>query len=212
MARCELCRLRYDTDSPEDQARHRRVHDALLRGLRYRLALSDRVICEKDGTRVAVVTRESPVTQRRRAVLAFRLASREMRYSGSGYTKREPKEQDSHAFLLYRGGRLIGLFILAHRDRWTDAAWNEEEPNGTAEVSGWTACRNRNSGGGPLWSVDFMWIARNRRRRGYGRLLLECAGRFLGTPPEEFGWLPPFTSLGKSFIRHVHPEGFRAAR
>ncbi len=212
MPRCELCRLRYDAASTEDRARHGRVHDALLRGLRYRPARSDRVVCEQDGTRVAVVARESPVAQRRRAVRTFQLASREMRYTGSGYTKREPKEQNSHAFLLYRRGRLIGLFILARRGRWTEAAWNDEKPNGIAEVSGWTACRNRIPEGGPLWSVDFMWIARDRRRQGYGRLLLECAGRFLGTPPEEFGWLPPFTPFGKAFIRHVQPEEFRAAK
>ena len=212
MPRCTLCRLRYDAASPEDRARHGRVHDALLRGLRYRPAQSDRVVCEQDGMRLAVVTGESPVAQRRRAVLAFRLASREMRYSGSGYTKREPKEQDSHAFLLYRKGRLIGLFILARRDRWTDAAWNDEEPNGIAEKSGWAACRKSIPEGGPLWSVDFMWIARDRRRQGYGKLLLEGAGCFLGARPEEFGWLPPFTPFGKAFIRHVQPEEFRAAK
>jgi hypothetical protein len=204
--------MRYDDASPEDRARHGRVHDALLRGLRYRPARSDRVVCEQGGTRVAVVTGESPVPQRRRAVLAFRLASREMRYSGSGYTKREPKEEDSHAFLLYRGERLVGLFILARRGRWTRAAWNDEDPNGIAEMSGWTVCRERVPDGEPLWSVDFMWIARNRRRQGYGRLLLECAGRFLGTPPGEFGWLPPFTPFGKAFIRHVQPEDFLATK
>lgn len=210
MARCELCRLRYNPQSPADRSRHRRVHDALVNGLPYRPARSDRVISERGGTRVAVVTRDSPFAQRRRAVSAFRAASREMRYTGSGYTKREPKENDSHAFLLYRGNRLIGLFILARRPRWAEGVWNDEEPNGVTEVSGWDM-RKREQGGGPLWSVDFMWIARKHRRRGFGKLLLQCAARFLGTTVEEFAWLPPFTPFGKAFIRHVRPEAFEVA-
>ena len=211
MARCEICRLRYDPDSPADRSRHRRVHDALLNGLPYRPARSDRVICEEEGSRVSVVTRDSPVAQRRRAVLAFRTAAREMRYSGSGYTKREPRETDFHAFLLYRGNRLVGLFLLARRSQWVEGVWNEEEPNGLAEVSGWDVQR-REQQDGPLWSVDFMWIARKHRRQGYGHLLIQCAGRLLGTPVDQFAWLPPFTPFGKEFIRHVRPTAFRAAK
>ncbi|MBI5016624.1 MAG: hypothetical protein HZB55_14175 [Deltaproteobacteria bacterium] len=211
MARCELCRLRYDPESSASRSLHRRVHDASLNGLRYPHARSDRVIAERDGSRVAVVPREAPLAQRRRAVAAFRAASREMRYSGSGYTEREPKELDSHAFLLYRGPRLIGLFILARRTRWAEGVWNDEEPNGVADVSGW-AVRKREQEDGTLWSVDFMWIARNHRRQGFGRVLLQCAAGFLATAPEEFAWLPPFTRFGKAFIRHVRPTSFRAAK
>jgi GNAT superfamily N-acetyltransferase len=211
MPRCELCRLRYDAESPADRSRHRRVHDALLNGLRYSPTRSDRVISEQDGARFVVVTRDSPIAQRRRAVSVFRVASREMRYSGSGYTKREPKEDDSHAFLLYRGNRLTGLFILARRRGWVEGAWNEQEPNGVAEVSGWDV-RERDQGAVSLWSVDFMWIARKYRRQGVGSLLLRCAAGFLGATSEEIAWLPPFTPLGKAFIRHVQPKAFRAAR
>jgi GNAT superfamily N-acetyltransferase len=211
MARCELCRLRYDPNSPEDCSRHRRVHDASLNGLRYRQTPSDRVIAEKDGWRLSVVARESPFAQRRRAVTAFRMASREMGYSGSGYAKREPKEDDTHAFLLYRGSRLIGLFILAHRARWVEGRWNEEEPTGGSEVSGWDV-RTRVRGVEPVWSVDFMWVARKYRRQGQGKLLLQGAADFLGTTVEQFAWLPPFTPFGKAFIRHVQPKEFRAAK
>jgi GNAT superfamily N-acetyltransferase len=211
MARCELCRLRFDPNSPEDCARHRRVHDVAVNGLRYRQTPSDRIIAEEDGWRVAVVSRESPFAQRRRAVRAFRIASREMGYSGAGYAKREPKEDDTHAFLLYRGSRLIGIFLLAYRTRWVEGAWNEEEPRGDAEVSGWSVPK-RGRGAEPLWSVDFMWIARKHRRQGYGRLLLQRAAHFLGTTVEQFAWLPPFTPFGKAFIRHVRPREFRAAQ
>jgi hypothetical protein len=134
-----------------------------------------------------------------------------MRYSGSGYTKREPKKHDSHAFLLWQGGRLIGLFVLARRPRWVNAAWNQEEPNGVAEVSGWDV-RKGERDSGPLWSLDFMWIVRKHRRQALGRLLLQCAAQFLGITVEELAWLPPFTPAGKAFIRHVQPEMFRAAR
>ncbi|MBI5442859.1 MAG: GNAT family N-acetyltransferase [Deltaproteobacteria bacterium] len=209
MARCELCRLRYDPNSPADRLRHRRMHEALLNGLPYRPARSDRVVFEEDGARVAVVTPESPFAQRRRAVTAFRLASREMRYSGAGYSKREPKEDESHAFLLYRGGRLIGVFILARWTRWVEGAWNQEDPNGVADVSGWEVLR-RQAKGEPVWSVDFMWVARNYRRQGWGKLLLDAAARLLGTPVDEFAWGPPFTPVGKAFIRRVRPGSFRA--
>lgn len=211
MARCELCRLRYNPNSPEDCARHRRAHDVLLNGLRYRQTPSDRLIAEQDGWRIAVVNHDSAFAQRRRAVLAFRLASREMGYSGAGFAKREPKEDHTHAFLLYRGSRLIGLFLLAQRARWVEGAWNEEEPKGFSEVSGWDI-RKRERGSEPLWSVDFMWIARKHRREGYGKLLLQRAARFLETTVEQFAWLPPFTPFGKAFIRHVRPKEFRAAQ
>lgn len=211
MARCELCHLRYDPNSPEDCARHRSVHDVLLNGLRYRRTPSDRVIAEPEGWRVTVVDRDSPFAQRRRAVLAFRAASREMGYSGGGYTKREPKDHDTHAFLLYRGSRLIGLFLFAQRGRWVEAEWNGEEPRGGIEVSGWDV-RARARGVDPVWAVDFMWIARKHRRKGCGKLLLRHAAQFLGTTVEQFAWLPPFTPFGKAFIRHVRPTEFRAAR
>ncbi|NTU59689.1 MAG: hypothetical protein HGA98_01370 [Deltaproteobacteria bacterium] len=211
MPRCDVCRLRYDLKSPESVARHLRVHDALVNGFRYGAARSDRIVWAEGGLRIALVTGDSPVPQRRRAVSAFRVASREMGYSGSGYAKREPEEDEAHAFLLYRAGRMIGLFLLARRERWMEGAWNDEEPNGVAEVSGWRADR-RERGETPLWSLDFMWIARKYRRQGYGRIVIGAAARTLGTTPEGLAWLPPFTPNGKAFIRHIQPVAFRAAQ
>lgn len=211
MPRCEICRLRYDAKSPEDVLRHRRVHDALLNGFRLVPMRSERVVLEQEGLRIALVTGDSPFSQRRRAVRAFRIASREMGYSGSGFAKSEPEESETHSFLLYRGSRLIGLFLLARRGRWVEGEWNDDEPNGIAEVSGWEI-RKRERGTTPLWSLDFMWIARKYRRQGYGRIAIHCAARTLGTTAEELSWLPPFTSFGKAFIRHIQPVAFRAAQ
>jgi GNAT superfamily N-acetyltransferase len=211
MALCTLCRLRYDANSPADAKRHQRVHEWTLSGLPYKPIQSDRVVLEEEKARVTVVTRESPLPQRHRAVRAFRLASREMGYTGSGYSVNEPPETDSHAFLLYTRGRLVGLFILARRTRWVEGVWNQEEPNSISDLSGWEL-QSRPRQSEPVWSVDFLWVVPTLRRQGYGRVVLRAAAAFLATPEDQFAWLPPFTPVGKKFIRQVRPQTFRAAK
>lgn len=210
MARCPRCRLRYNPSSPADQARHRRVHDWTLNGLRCRPSRSERVVLAEKDDRIAVVTADSSLPQRKRAVWIFRLASREMGYTGYGYSLAEPAEHESHAFLLYRAQRLSGLFLFARRP-WVWGEWTEEEPNGLADNSGWVR-RSRYPEPEPAWSVDFFWIAPNQRKRGMAAIVLGAAADCLGEAPEAFSWLPPFTALGKPFIRRLHPGLFKVAR
>ncbi|WP_025323595.1 GNAT family N-acetyltransferase [Deferrisoma camini] len=210
MARCRVCHTRYDPDDPADAARHRRLHDRVTRGLPRRPLAGERVLWQGDGLRVTVVVPAAPRAQRRRVEEIARIGAREMGYTGSPYSLREPPELRTHGFLGYRGARLAGVFLLAHRRVEAVAEWVEgEEPDGVAPRKGW---RVREPGEGTAWSVDFLWVAPRYRRTGLGRRILTEAARYLGVPLPDLAWYPPFTAVGRRFIPAVSGPTFRVAR
>jgi hypothetical protein len=194
---CE-CGLAYSPLSPRDRAQHRRWHDEFVNGAHARPLADDEVVVASGELRIVLVRPDSSFWQRSRIEKIGRRANRDTRYDFPVYSawNEANHKLELHAFAAYLDDRGIALLLLGRRSTIWTAGWRngrvvilEPEP---AKVFRWT--------------VGFVWVLPQFRRRGFATGLLQEASRFAEVPLEELAWFAPFSDEGALLVRHWCPE------
>ena len=201
---CKVCGMGYVPEIPDDSREHRKYHDAVVNGLRVCPLKNDVTIWSQGDVRITVAKQLSPLAQRRRVEKVARLANRETHYNFGLYCAGEPaNELDTHAFVLYKGKRAVGLLLADKRDRVWKAYWADwgigKKPE---EVTG----------SSPIWSIGFVWVIKHLRRQELATTIVNEAVTYLGCSCETVGWYTPFTELGEHLVRSCCPDMFYIAK
>jgi GNAT superfamily N-acetyltransferase len=196
---CEECGLSY-TRSPSDRRIHRRYHGDTIYGVKARLTNHDRIIWRDEGRLVSVVDSSSPMERKKYAEKVAVVAKRGTPFDFPAYIAGEgPDRYDTHAFMLDRDGRTIGLLVAGKGTHIWPCTWAQydqgEQPMRLTDVP-------------EMWSLYYVWIAPAHRREGLAQLLFGQAACFLGILPDQFGCCPPFTELGETWARRTWPVSF----
>lgn len=198
------CGLLFAPDVPEDVRLHRREHDEWLHGVRSRRRGWQRVGETGNGQEGYVLTDvgpRSPLAQRRVAEKVGRWGNRETRYDFGVYhaESRRIRDAEVHALLVWRDDRAVGILILDRRDQEAFFRWEELRPGQPLRLT--PAVPKR-------WTVAFMWVHRDHRRKGVGSALLFAAARVAGVRVADLGWVVPFSDPGEAPARQHCPDGF----
>ena len=168
------CGLLFAPDVLEDVRLHRREHDEWLHGVRSRIRGWQHVGETGDGQEGDYVLTDvgprSPLAQRQVAEKVGRWGNRETRYDFGVYhaESRQIRDAEVHALMAWRGDRAVGVLILDQEDEEAFVRWEELRPGQPLRLT--PAVPKR-------WTVAFMWVHRDHRRRGVASALLSAAAR-----------------------------------
>ena len=185
-------------------------HDEYLLGVRLRRLDAFKHVGMIDDANVLLVRPDSRRFARLRAERVSRRAIEEPVDAG-GYDKPTfyaeneysiVPEFASHALLLSRHGRGIGLLVMERRVPRGRYRWDAN-----AERYALTSEETR----GTTWAVVHVWLLPSARGRGFATRLVEMGLQGFAVEPGEEAWLTPFTEGGFSLFRRIAPAGFWAA-
>ncbi len=149
------------------------------------------------NVRLIVVNGQSSYDCQRVAHDLAVLAKRDMGLVYTAWARAESAGQDEpHAFVLAKDGRAIGMIVVRRRRHWEETSWDER-------LDAVRPSRHEEQ----RWSTEIIWIARNHRGKGYGRLLINMALYHLETKGPDMAWTLPFSSGGARLIRSVTGDG-----
>jgi hypothetical protein len=138
---------------------------------------------DEGGIQVLVVRPNSPIDQRRKATKVASVANWEVQADFGLY---EPNGADrivhkKHVLLACNGNRAVGFLMFR-------------------------ICGERER-----WTVFYIWVAKNHRRRGIGSMLIGVAAKLIGVPVSDLAFFGPFSESGAALLEAVAPnaDGFR---
>ena len=107
----------YAPGSPDDEKEHRKYHDRVTNGLQAPQIKSDRVVWQKDDSRITVVNYFSPFAQKKRAEAVGIIAHKDTPFEFLPYHHKELLDKRNvHLFLFYKKNRIIGLLLIERRE------------------------------------------------------------------------------------------------
>jgi len=190
----------YVPELPDNVLEHERYHDKIVNGLPSVPLKSDCVIYSQDDKRITVVSQSSPQEQRNRAEEVGLYARKDTPY---GAEQLFDDEMEVRVFLLHKEDRIIGLLLMDKCNHVWRASWVEVDAGKKPkEISHHP----------PIWTVCFIWILKQHRRRHLAKMLLNKALTYLGYRPDQIGWYTPFTDHGKAFVRSFCTDEFYIAK
>ena len=200
---CPDCGMGYCPDAPADRKEHSDYHDKVVHGLRIRPATSDQVIAAQSDCQILLVTQRSKLIQRDRVREIGTLANRETRFDGGvAAGLGAPDASDTHAYVLRRAVRAVGLLMIHRCSKIWRTSWAEYAQGKWKQLPEHP----------PTWSIAYIWIHREHRRRGYASALARTALKDLNCPLEAVGFYPPFTEAGEALARSLCPTTFLIAK
>lgn len=192
---CDICNFRYVPSVPEDVTSHRKRHDETVNGIRAKTAKSDRVIWKEGDYRITELCALDSKVQRYRAQRVATLGKREGGYDFPSFTVYEHfDERGTHVFLLYHKQRIIGFLVFSLRKDLQLLEWS----NGTNKPKDFASNE-------PYWTVDFVWVLRKFRGKGFARKLIQVASDFFENPIDKIAWYPPFSKDGLELAKKLYP-------
>jgi hypothetical protein len=201
--KCTECGLNYVEASEDDRRTHRLYHSGSVDGLKRRPLPSDIVVWTAESKRILVVTRLSNRIQRRRAEDLGLVAQRDIPFSFIMHHADEPL--DERQLLIFIGAesdRLVAYLAFEKREHIGHCTWPQWDAQQVEEIPGHA----------PMWSVGAVWVCHKKRRQGWVRQLLAAATKYVGVPPDEYGWYTPFSESGEAAARAICPQGFFIAK
>lgn len=179
-----------------ERAKHRYYHDSILNGKPVKRTPSDKVVWKGNDTYILAVNSQSPPKQRERAEKVGLIANRETGYDFLPYHARFKYEDNTYAFILVKDSKAIGFIVTC----MPEAVWNSSEEklsSGSHNIA---------------LTICFIWIAKNCRQKGYGKLLVDKALKYQNKTINNVGWYPPLTKLGEKLALNLCPNGLYYAK
>ncbi len=197
--KCELCRMSYVQENPDDVREHEEYHDKVVNGLPVvsAEAESDSVIYLSDSMKIVVVKKSSSAKQQGQAEEVFRLARRDTEYDAEVVFGED--ELCTHVFLLQRQERNIGLLMVEKRDNVSIISWSDINLGKKPE---------RLPSHPPMWSICFIWILKSCRDCDLGKSMIGAALSYLRVDLENIGWYPTFSETGERLVQRCCPDSF----
>ena len=188
---------------PEDEAMHSKFCELIINGPRIGTLEGARVIWAIADEQILLVSDISPEEQRKLAHDVSICANREMNYDGGIYHYYDqPDERQRQIFLYGRASHVVAMCLIERRTTVWRCTWNCNEPTICDELPNKTA----------MWSVSFIWVHKQNRKKGIAYALFNEAKRVLNLSDDDIGWYTPFSEEGKSFVRRLYPTHFFVAK
>jgi hypothetical protein len=161
--------------------------------------MKDELILARSGdVDTLLVDHRSSRALRDRAQRIGSAANRETRFDFGVYHAAEAdaeyRDLDSHAFLLRRANRGIGLLVV----RWRSPTWWYDWhtwPTDTDEKLP------------PRRTVGLVWIHQAHRRHSLAASLVRDGARYLGITVSDLAWEVPMSPSGEALARSLCPSG-----
>ncbi len=147
---------------------------------------------------VRLVDRSVPQSSRYKIADVAMVAQRSMPRYPAGYDG-TVTEDDQRLYVLAAEERAIAFVLTAFATRFWRLSWRVD---GTIELLQNEALLHR----GP--KVGRVWVASEKRCRGFSARLIEVAAQHLGVEVPALGWELPFSPAGMALVRHLLPSTF----
>ena len=148
---------------------------------------------DNDGPQLITVDGASNATLQQIAHGLAMVVKRDMGFAHPAWHRSETTDASQpHAFLLAQDNHAVGLLVSRRRFRWSEADWDANLH--AVPVSPHDESR---------WSADIIWIARDYRGKGYGRLLINLALFHLEAEAQDMAWAMPFSEGGERLLRSL---------
>ena len=195
--------MNYVPGIPENEIEHEAYCDLIVNGPSTQLIDDSHIVWQENEDKIILVTDSSPIGLKKVAGDLSTCANREMHYDGGIYRSCDPPdERQIHLFIYSRADRAIGLLIFELRTSVWRCVWDAANIPKCIESPGHS----------PMWSVGFIWVQRQNRKKGLSKKVLLLAQQIIGLKNGEFGWYTPFTRDGKAFVRKLCPIEFFVAK
>jgi GNAT superfamily N-acetyltransferase len=196
---CEKCGMWYSETNSSDQRQHRLYHDKKVNGFKYNAYKSERRIYQERDLIITAVDMHSNQYEIARALELGIMGHTESRYSSRPFDESELYDQSSKltVFLLHKNKRTIGILVVELEKLKWDMSWTDYNTDQVIET------KKSNQ---IYWSGRFIWIHKQYRRKGYGRLLVKEALQHLGISINEFGYSSHLSKEGILLAQSISPR------
>jgi hypothetical protein len=200
------CDMGFNPEEPANVRFHTKYHDRVVNGIIAPQKKADQIIWEEEPFRVSVVNSLSPFPLRFRAEVVGSCAHTDNTCKSYDFgpfaAEGMPLEKDTHAFLLHKHNRVIGIVTAQKAKHVWKCTWEQYENHQFEELVGYP----------PMWGIAFAWIHRRYRGQGLTRRVIVEAAAFFTTNVEFLGWQTPFTQSAKKMIKRLCPTCFYIAK
>jgi GNAT superfamily N-acetyltransferase len=191
------CGFSYCEDVADDRVQHEQYHDWYLHG--YPFTDLTRVLGSV-GPYQLIDARAGDLPSRRKSFADLAMvACREVPQFKAGYYGQEDEDSvGCRAFAAIHGDRGIALLITQVDIRAWPAIWRGGKVYLTDRVADTTSRH----------VIQRVWVAKEYRRQGIARALVQEGSRVLGQECSALAWEGPFTPMGRELLYSLNPERF----
>lgn len=190
----------YVETSPANVREHKKYHDRVVHGVKYKHYKSERCIYQNEDEKITVIDDKSNKFERANAVEVGILGYQDAGYDMRPFDSDEVFKKDSKVkvFLLHKEGRTIGFLVVEKAELLWSMTWDKypKEPKRVDHTK-------------ILWSGRFIWVHKKYRSSGLAKRLIENALKDLNIKIDDFGYSTQLSEEGRRFAQSISPRFLR---